>query len=284
MIRIYTFADKRPDFIPLQLAGIKAFFPPDTSYTVFNNGETEEQRENIRLEVAALQNQPEDFVTQTPQLFDLPPEAMDHSNPNAACAVPLNWAWQNVIAKINHPDDILMVLDSDMFVVAPFDPIEYMTGYQISGTFQKRGKAKYIWNGIMIFGKLSEKHLKEFDFGYGEVEGSLTDVGGKTHDKLKQIHISRIQNIYHTSHIHPVNKNMHCMPERLLKIYDPEFRMEIYAEVFLHYGRGSNWDKQSEDYHHRKTIFLNQAINTSLFRHDTFKPHGYVFSENEWEK
>lgn len=279
MIRIYTFADKRPDFISLQAACIRMFFPAgeEVKFTVFDNSSTPELSAEIHK--ACRNNSWVNY-------FPIPDNAKDHSNPNAACAVPLNWAWKYLISNNRHigDGDTTIILDSDMFPVAKFNHNEHLIRHSMAGTYQRRGQAKYIWNGIMMF---ADDCPQDMDFNYGEVAGSITDVGGKTHEWFEKYGREMVKNIHHTSHIHPDNKNMHCIPEPLRGLYDPEFRMEIYADCFLHYGRGSNWDGMPPDYHDRKTKFLKTAIGMALVQDNRepplFGPHGYVFSENEWK-
>lgn len=275
MIRVYTFADKRPDFIRLQDVCITRFLPSkDIKFTVLDNGSSPELSQRIKRHCSE---------TRLAQYLPLPDTAKDHSNPNVACAVPLNWAWKNVIVPAHKDGDITIVLDSDMFPVAPFDPEIYLDTNIIAGTFQRRGNARYIWNGIMMFWLCHQN----MDFGYGEVAGSITDVGGKTHEWFEKYGREGVKNIHHTSHIHPDNKNMHCIPDCLKDRYNPCFRMEIYADCFLHYGRGSNWDGMKEEYHTEKTNCLHMLITKALAACDNgrtvFEPHGFVFSENEWK-
>lgn len=278
MLNIFTFADKRPDFIEWQAATLKYFMRDEYRYFVFNNAYN--NRRKISDACAA----------HGAVCIDLPYLAMDHSNPNAACAAPLNWAWKNVIVP-SFGNEACLIIDSDMFLVHPLT-CTYISatkavrewGLPLMGVKQRRGHVKYIWNGII---KATRPHfLKELDFNYGEVDGVLTDVGGFTHHFLEKEPDwrRRFGNITHTSHIHPKNNNLHVLPVELLKDYDHEFCMELYDYTFLHYGRGSNWDNQNEDYHTRKTEFLKRALTMAMNKTIKFERYDYVFSEDEWKE
>lgn len=278
MIHVITYADKRPDFIPIQRKCIKRFLGIDACYTVINNGSTNELRAEIR-KLCKIESIYE---------YELSEEKMDHSDPNKACAVSL----QNTIHYfIPEGCEICVVMDSDMFPVAPFDAGLFMNGYNIAATKQRRGNAKYIWNGLMMFRYITDPQAAGMNFMHGEVEGSITDVGGNMHHFFKKHPEVKIRDMHHTSHIHPSNNNMDAIPVALQEQYDPEFRMEIYERAFLHYGRGSNWDNQPADYHKRKTSFLKAAIRyametadsqQTLLPENTFNHKNHVFCNDAW--
>lgn len=279
-LSIYTFADKRPDFILRQLRCFRRFLPPanelNWNFTVFDNAK--DQSDSDHILGICVRNQYLNY-------YQVPDEAMNHSNPNAACAAPLNWAWENVIGNNMHDNEIVMILDSDMFLAAPFDPVAFMSGYHVAGTKQRRGNACYIWNGLMFFKGIKREWAEQMDFSFGQVAGSFTDVGGAMHYLFQKYPEIKLRDIPHTSHIHPDNDNMHVLPDVLREAYLPEYRMELYAGAFLHYGRGSNWDKMPHDYHHSKTVFLDHALNMALKGRANFREREqFIFCKNAWEK
>lgn len=280
-VTVYTFADKRPDFIKPQLECIKTFLGNNVSYEVINNGSTPALEYEIEKTCQSLGI----YCRLTKK---------DHSNPNQACAFPLNHMKEHLLGDALNQNVIPIILDSDMFPIAPFNVHKFMHGYNIAGTKQRRGHVKYIWNGIMMFQNLSKEQIRDIDFNYGMVEGQATDVGGHLHYFFKNHPEVKLQDIYHTSHIHPSNNNMDAIPPVLQKEYDPEFRMEIYAQAFLHYGRGSNWDNMPADYHHKKTEFLHSAINEAVELYDLPEVYGdcpechfnhknYIFNTDSWQ-
>ena len=72
------------------------------------------------------------------------------SEPNCAPsfyhAQAATWAYQNVIKD----EDVLMLLDHDMFLIDEFDIEKEIKDYDLMGCLQSRGDVKYIWPGLFL--------------------------------------------------------------------------------------------------------------------------------------
>jgi len=261
-LKIFTFADKRPDFIPLQYASLKHFLTDDFEYKVFNNAESHINSFNVRR------------LCRKHKLKCIFVEEQDHSEPTIACARPLQWAYDNILRNESDP---IAVIDSDMFLIEKFSIENYLAGYDVAATKQRRGHVTYLWNGIMFFNmsSLPEKH--SLNFMFGAVEGQKTDVGGFLYYWMKRNQQLKIRNIDHTSHIYSGNNNLHCLPQEIAEKYDEDFRFEIYERAFLHYGRGSNWDNMVVDYHKRKTYLLKYWVESSISGEIRIPKYDYKF-------
>jgi hypothetical protein len=76
----------------------------------------------------------------------------------------------------------------------------------------------------------------------------------------------------------------HCLPKEILVEDNEDYRFEIYEKTFLHYGRGSNWDNQSEEYHRNKTLLLEKFVQGCEDGRIKLPEYDYVFDEDCWSK
>lgn len=253
-VKIYTYADKRPDFIELQLKTLNFFLEDDFEYIVFNNGSNDNLRNQIQ------------YMCKILRIKQIYVENPKHREPTIACAYPIQWSFHELIK--HDSGCISCIIDSDMFLLKPFSIEKCMTDYSIAAVEQVRGHVTYLWNGI-IFMNIDELPNKEnMNFMFGNIEGENTDVGGHLYYWLKENPELKRKNIHNTSHICAERNNLECLPQKIVERYDSSFKYELYEHAFLHYGRGSNWDSQSADYHKRKTellyYFLSECINGGI--------------------
>lgn len=246
ILKVYTFADKRPDFISMQASCLRHFLRDHFEFVVFENANSIVNRIRIHWQCRLL------------GIKCIHVAEQDHSEPTIACARPLQWSydfhWKN-------EEGIVAILDSDMFPIADFSIEEFLDGFDVAGTKQKRGHVIYLWNGIMFFNMRSLPDKDKINFMFGEIEGHATDVGGFLYYWIRDNSNLHIRHIPHTSHICSINQNFECLPIEIREKYDQDFCFEIYSRAFLHYGRGSNWDRQPKDYHNRKTELLKYWLN-----------------------
>jgi hypothetical protein len=270
MIYLYTFADKRPDFIALQYKSLKHFLKDDFRFIVFNNASSQINRLRISIVCKLIGV---DCVTA---------EEQNHADACLACAVPIQWAFHKIMSPRG---GYAGIIDSDMFLVRPFSILEYLGEHNIAAVKQIRKHVKYLWNGIMFFHLDNLPAIQDMNFMHGEIDGINTDVGGFLHYWLKSNpNTIRLQNILHTSHIWSGNHNLDCLPEAIRASYNEDYRFELYEHAILHYGRGSNWDKQGIDFHKDKTKLLKKWVNGAISGTITVPDYTYVFALDCWEK
>jgi hypothetical protein len=270
-VKIYTYPDKRPDFILRQKKSLEFFLKDDFEYIIMNNGSSPELRGEI--EKICIKNKIIHFFIENP----------DHSHPTTACAYPINQTLERIIKK-EEKDTISVIMDSDMFFVKPFCIAEYLGDNEIAAIKQIRGDVNYIWNGIVFINHNEIKDINELDFGFDTINGNTTDVGGNTYYYFKNHPNCKLKNILHTSHIHPKNKNLRVFPPTILENYDFEYCFELIEKSVIHYGRGSNWDGMPINYHQNKTIFLDRVLEMSQENSIDWPSFEFVFSYNCWEK
>ncbi len=269
-IKLYTYADRRPDFIELQYRSLKHYLKNDFELIVFNNCSIFHpfRRQEIRNECKRL----------SLQCLEV---KQNHSNPNMACAVPIQWSFDTII---KYDKGISCIIDSDMFLVSPFDIEKHMKNFDFAAVKQIREHVNYLWNGLMFFDLRTLPDKDSMNFMCGKVEGQAVDVGGLLYYWLKKNPDLRLRNILHTSHIYSTNQNMDCLPKEIREKYEEDFRFEIYDRAFLHYGRGSNWDKMDKGYHDRKTKLLHFFVEESITGKVKLPHYSYVFDEDAWKK
>lgn len=259
-VKIYTFPDKRPDFIELQKKSIENFLKDDYEYIIINNGSNNESRKEIF------------DICNNNEIKHIYVENPNHSDPNIACAYPINQTLDKYIKVEKEKDIISVIIDSDMFFISDFSIVDFIGDNEVSAIYQVRGDVNYLWNGIVFINNSKVIDIESFDFGYQIINDILvqkqvqhrTDVGGNMYFYLKEHPDCKVKYIYSTSHIKSQSNNLDSLPDEILKIYDDSFCYEIIEKSILHYGRGSNWDNMVPDYHKRKTELLHFFVNGCL--------------------
>jgi hypothetical protein len=85
----------------------------------------------------------------------------------------------------DHPG-IVMMIDSDMFLVKNFSVEKYMAGYDIAGLEQVRGPMHFLWAGLIFFRMDTLPNKYSMRFQGGVAEGDIPyDTGGSLHYYLK---------------------------------------------------------------------------------------------------
>ena len=251
-VKIYTFPDKRPDFIKFQKKTIDKFLKDDYEYIIVNNGSSDVLRKEIHD--ICIDNGINHIYVENP----------NHMDPNIACAYPINQILDKYIKLEKESNTISVIIDSDMFFISDFSIVDFIGDNEIAALPQSRGDVNYIWNGIVFINHSKVIDIESFDFGYQFINGHGTDVGGNMYFYFKEHPYCKMRHVIHTSHIKSESNNLDSLPDDILKIYDDSFCFEIIEKCILHYGRGSNWDNMVADYHKRKTILLHTFINGCL--------------------
>ena len=249
MIHIFTSVVNRPDFVLLQEKLFKYFLQHEYKFHVVDDSVDPSITE--QFEIACSLNEIEYYRK---------PAATKSMSPAQACADTVQWTYDNII-KTNHKEDIVLFLDSDMFLIDDFDIEDYMKDASIAGLPQVRGHVTYMWNGIMFF-NMPKIEDKDIDFSDGIVEGEMTDVGGHTYLYFKNTGVV-------------MKKTNEECPEYPTHYNDIDlqkdaggYNMELHLDGnFLHYRAATNWHsnwKGSDDPLVGKTKVFNEIINSVL--------------------
>lgn len=265
-----TQAHNRPDFIEIQDKTFKKFLKDDYEFVVFNDAPGEPMARAIEATCQGLGLRciriPQSIHTR-PYLPKRSDEDGNHSCKRCAHVV------QYTLDQLGFDhDDLVAVVDSDMFLIKPFSIREYMKDIQIAGVSQGRGNGvlniEYLWNGLLFFDMPALPDKKSINFNCGCVEGIATDVGGYTYYYLKNHPDLRRKNIdgHYFSHTSTRNdeelKDLSFTQEMIRFVHQGPDNIEFFIHSsFLHYRGGTNWNQESPEYHRKKTNILQDFIS-----------------------
>lgn len=252
-VKIYTWADKAPEFLYKQYETIKKFVKDeDWEFIVFNNVPATilDRQKKIKsickeLGVKCLDVRFRTLVSGAAQI----------------CAWGIFWAYHRFFRW--EKDTIHVIFDSDMFFIRDFNFNEYLGDNQIAAIHQCRGDIQYLWNGFVIMrgGELPDKNY--FDYRLGNINGERTDVGGRLHWWLQRNPDLKVRYMMHTGHL-DISKSA-MLPEKAREDYQPEYKFQFIEHAVLHYRAGSNWDKKSKDFVDEKKIYFNKLLDELLY-------------------
>lgn len=275
-VLIFSYAYNRPDFIEIQYKTLQKFFLDDYRLIVFNDAPGEDMAQKIFNVCAHYNIQciriPQEIHTQ-PYLPRLPRENCQH--PTCRNCNVVQYSLNNV--GFDH-DDIVMLLDSDMFLIKPFSVREFLNGYDLGGFKPFWAEFEYLWIGLVFLDMKTLPNKRTLTFNCGEIDGIPVDAGGHSHFYLKN---NPEANLHVLDHFY--SEDLHCASckhtdqpvcthntEMLRSVgLDTDFidfiqaanRVEFYHHAsFLHYRSGTNWNHQSAHYHQMKTDALNRYI------------------------
>jgi hypothetical protein len=275
-VLIFTYAYNRTDFIKIQHDTLKKFLLDDYKFIVFNDAPGQESAQQIFDTCAQLNIQsiriPQEIHAQ-PYLPRLPRENWQHPTCRNCNVVQYSL---NTLG-FEH-DDIIILLDSDMFLVKPFSVREFMRGHSLSGFKPFWTDIEYLWIGLVFLDMKTLPNKRTLTFNCGEINNIPVDAGGHSHFYLQN---NPKANPFFINHYY--SEDWHCdsckRTDQPLCLHNTEAliaagfennhiqflqtanRVEFYHNsTFLHYRSGSNWDHKSAQYHQIKT----QALNTFL--------------------
>ena len=218
VIHIFTSVVNRPDFILLQDYLFKKYLEDEYTFHVVDDSTMNKEMETACRTVGArYYKKPSDT------------EELRSSDPSRACAIAVQWTYDNFIKyRVN---DLVLFLDSDMFLVKDFNIKQYMSDAIIAGRPQYREHIYYLWNGLMFF-NMPKLHDRDINFYDGYVDGILTDVGGETHNYFKRTQVPLKETDWRV-----VSKY------KGIDLSEQEgYEMELHLEdKFLHFRSASNW-------------------------------------------
>lgn len=251
MIQIFTFSQTRPDFIELQLRSFAKYLKEDFQFTVFNNDAfnksnvTAAECKKLGLECidverdSTLEAKCNALEPAGSSVFD----GSVYRNINVACGYSLCWSWENVISK---KTGNVCILHSDVFLVEPIRLSDALADADIRYFPQRRISFEYMWEALVIANMDRLPVPETMNWFCGLVDGINVDVGGQTSQYIKD---------------HPDVRRKHLQAERFNDGDETGYEMFYVDGVpVLHYLRGSNWNKQSSEYHRLKTEWLKNKI------------------------
>lgn len=250
MIHIFTSVVNRPDFVLLQDRLFKKFLKNEYQFHIIDDS-IEEKISNKFKEISDQNN----------ILYYKTPDDIEHNNPSTKVGNVVQWSYDNIILK-NYSKEIVLWLDSDMFLIDDLDVEDYLKDCIISGLPQIRGKIKYMWNGLMFF---NMPKIMDIDpniyFNIDFVEGNHLDTGGQTYYYFKKNSITmKESDVQYPTHFNDIE----IQNEDVTHGYNFELHLD---GKFLHYRAATNWHsnwRDSKDPLKEKTKIFNQIIDNIL--------------------
>lgn len=285
-VLIITHNYNRPDFVELQHKTFKNFLNDTYEFVVFNDA----RDENLMHQINAVCSDygikciriPQEIHTR-PYLPRNPGDPLHRSNIRHANCVQYS---MDVLGF--DFDGIVLILDSDMFLIRPFSISEYMAEKDIAAFIKRAPNNVYcLCPAFCILNMDNLPGKKTLNFNCGTVNGSPVDSGGWTHHYLAQHPALRVtsasvlyshQLLLSDSHINqPANtsvsnevkttiyENLGFNSKEIAFLLKKPDAFEFYLNnLFLHYRDGSNSTQQSQKYLDNKLQLFNEFIASIL--------------------
>lgn len=265
---IITHAYNRPDFITLQDLTFKSLLKDEYEFVVFNDARNPLFRQQIFDVCTSLNLRcigiPQE-IHDRPYLKRLPGEDFNHSC--CRCANVVQYSLNEL--GFFH-DDIVAIVDSDLFLIKEFSIRDYMKGYALAGLDQQRDYVHYLWNGIVFFDMPNLPNKKSINFNSGEVNRIRVDVGGHTYHYIlnhPEVKIRYINEYYpHKLKKKSIEKLADFgITDKTMKFVTAGFDRSalLLDSTFFHY-QSATWDNKGADYHTKKTAMLNECIKEAI--------------------
>ncbi|MCL5875291.1 MAG: hypothetical protein M1114_02355 [Candidatus Dependentiae bacterium] len=268
-VLIITHAHSRPDFIELQEKTFRIFLKDTYEYVVFNDAPNDNMCRKIENTCRKLNI----------RCFRIPPEMHNgRQTPNYRHVDGIQFSLETL--GFDH-DGIVLMLDSDMFLVKPFSVNEYMGDYDFIGFEQERvdGARKVFYSGphLVFMNMKTLPNKRTLSFEGDRVEGLACDVGGHSYYYFvnnPSIRIKLASCISTTPLLSKAIEEIRSLGFdeqeiafifKLGKTYGMEFHGNKH---FIHfYAGGSNWPGYSATYLKEKTRLLNQHIDQCILKY-----------------
>lgn len=274
MIKIFSFASNRPDFVSLQLQSFKKHLKDEFEFVVFNNAQYDSTggadyqglhnagKENGVQIIDILKDQ--DLINRCQAMeasCSIFSQHGTYSNPNVAHAYAFNYAWEKYILKEKGP---IAIFDSDVFLIEPISLIDVIGNHQLVCVQDGRPRPSgppihYMWPTFVLANMATLPDPETLNWWCGRIEGIPVDVGGQSffwfqNHPNADIYFIRRLNSYYLN----VEDKVPFSPSNFDEFYPcPTGGNEV---TILHYRSGSNWDGKGQEYHKIKTEWLKQRM------------------------
>lgn len=266
MLHIQTAVVNNPKFIELQHTTCKFFVSGDYDFTVFNDAKDWPDYSNF--------GNPElrRDIQRTCERLNIPCISLNHPHHRSmACAANRCANANNAMLEVQRATaDSYLVLDSDMFPIAPMGVDKYnaFDGAIVRQRVEKDGRAlDYFWNGIYYFNmaKLAPKALMDWKCDMND--GVWTDVGGGMYTFLRETK----NKLYSIPHLISLRWGVEQYPLMLdlkwLNYIQSDSRnvgrtffSEIYDDTFLHFRAGGNWEQRDAGEYASRVKLLESVV------------------------
>lgn len=238
--QIFSFVFNRPDLLQKQIDCFEKFF--DGDYEINVVCDYRDKKYLKKFETICSDNNVKFYSH----------KSNSNTSPSGYHGGTITWAYNEIMLK-EYPNDYVLIVDHDMFLIDNFNVVDHMKGYDVSGCHQRRGKVEYVWPGLTILDMSKVKDI-EFDFYPCVADGEMLDTGGGTHTLLKKVSFKPSEVEY---------------PESFgaidLSTVDDGYGFELHLDqTFLHSRNASNWHNNYILSDKQKTYVLEQILKDFL--------------------
>lgn len=283
-IRLFTFHYNRPDFIEMQHATLNKFLAEKDDYEliVFNDARDKKLKSEIeatcnRLHITCI-NFPQNLHHEGKLYHEAIQQGLAKGHPEENGGVRHCQLAQYALDHYGYDhNDIVGILDGDMFLIRPFSIRELCNTNDLVGVVRedRAGKGlEYIWIGLAFFNPIKLPDIKSFSFNLTWVNNIFLDSGGSTHLYMKN-HPHLIIQKYKPLLITELSKKTSAeLQSQGFYPHEIKFieQMQFYAAeatysqaefnfdgTFLHYS----WSRSTGPTSHKSQVFKN-FLNTIL--------------------
>ncbi len=267
-VLIFTYSYNRPDFIEIQHKTFQRFVKDEYQFMVFNDAPEKAMEQSIaamchRYQIPCIRIPQE--IHAKPYLPRWPGEY--YNDPAVRNCNVVQYSLNEY--GFAH-DDILVLVDSDLFLVREFSFRDALKEHDLIGLQQGIG---YLWIGLVMLNMKTLPQIKTLSFNCGRVNNAPVDAGGHSY---YYIHDNPKVRVKYISQFYPPNFKPEELTVPLLTTYKLDqkaidfihanpLNIEFLCDAcFFHYRGGTNWDRQSPDFHARKMALVHNYIDALL--------------------
>ncbi|MCI5051656.1 MAG: hypothetical protein MRY21_00795 [Simkaniaceae bacterium] len=262
-VLIYTYAYNRPEFIEMQHKTLKHFVEDDFEFVVFNDA----VNTKMRREIEAVCHKEGVKCVRIPQPIHAMPylHRLAREDINAPSVRNCNVVQFSLNRLGFNHNGIVVLLDSDLFLVKPINFHEYLAEHPIASVMQYRTspsgeRVDYLWIGLAMLDFSRLPNHRSINFNCGTIKEVNVDSGGHTHDYLashRDIAVNNLNLLYVSQT--PQNSSF-TEEENALIAAQPKDSEWMADRHFLHYRAGSNWNLKSPGFHREKYLAIKNFI------------------------
>lgn len=182
-VLIITHSAARPDFIEMQYKTFKKFLLDDYEFVVFNdasNEQTMQQINNLCKQYGIKCFRVPQEIHTRPYLTREAGDNLQRADYRHANCIKYSFD----ILGYNH-DGIVLLIDSDAFLIRPFSISKFMVDKDIAAPIRRGHYGVYYLSPIVCFFNMSQLPEKDLiNFNSGHINGSVVDTGGWTNKYL----------------------------------------------------------------------------------------------------
>jgi hypothetical protein len=286
-ILIFTYAYNRPDFIQIQYNLFNKFLvEKDWEFIVYSDAPTVMMQERIKHACNDLGIECINFPQELHEKPYLP--RTDNVSKHAPSVRHATVAQYSLNTKGFNHDDIVVLLDADLFLTDYFSIRDYMKDCDLAG-FLRADHMRYMWLGLIFMNIPALPDVRTIDLNVGIIDGQYVDSAGHTyqyivnhpHVRMKYFDVVNFNGnprwltasfdqigVYYVPDQTKDRNLLHSLGFNDIActfISSGIPNIQYYLDnKFFHYMAASNWENNSDTWHAQKTELFNWYMKRLL--------------------